>query len=61
MQLDSTTDIFKAKELLKDHICIMGDVPPALLTLGTTDEVEEYCKKLIDVVGAGSGFILGVA
>ena len=61
MQLDSTTDIFKAKEILKDHICIMGDVPPALLSLGTTDEVETYCKKLIDVVGEGSGFILGVA
>lgn len=61
MQLDSVTDIFKAKEILKDHICIMGDVPPALLTLGKPGEVEDYCKKLMDVIGEDGGFILGVA
>lgn len=61
MQLDSVTDIFKAKEILKDHICIMGDVPPSLLTLGTAQEVEDYCRNLIDVIGEGGGFILGVA
>jgi len=61
MQLDSKTDIFKAKEVLKDHICIMGDVPPGLLSLGTVAETTAYCKKLIDVVGKGGGFILGVA
>lgn len=61
MQLDSVTDIFKAKEILKDHICIMGDVPPSLLTLGTPQEVEDYCKNLMDVIGEDGGFILGVA
>jgi hypothetical protein len=61
MQLDSTTDIFQTKEILGDHMCIMGDVPPSLLTLGTPEEVEAYCKKLIDTVGEGGGFILGVA
>jgi len=59
-QFDSTTDIFKAKEILRDHICIMGDVPASLLVLGKPQEVEDYCKKLIDVVGEGGGFILGV-
>jgi hypothetical protein len=57
-ELDSMTDIFKAKEVLKGHMCIAGDVPAALSALGTPEEVEEYCKKLIDVVGEGSGFIL---
>lgn len=57
-ELDSTTDIFKAKEILKGHMCIAGDVPAALTTLGTPEEVETYCKKLIDVVGQDSGFIL---
>ncbi len=57
-ELDSTTDIFKAKEILKDHMCIAGDVPAALSSLGTTEEMEEYCKKLIDIVGKGTGFIL---
>jgi len=57
-ELDSMTDIFKAKEALKGHMCIAGDVPAALSALGTPEEVEEYCKKLIDVVGEGGGFIL---
>lgn len=60
MQLDSKTNIFKAKELLGDHMCIMGDVPPALLSLGTAEEASAYCRKLIEVVGKGGGFILGV-
>jgi uroporphyrinogen-III decarboxylase len=52
------TDIFKAKEILNGHMCIAGDVPAALNSLGTPQEVEDYCKKLIDVVGKDSGFIL---
>lgn len=56
--LDGTTDIFKAKEILKGHMCISGDVPASLLTLGKPEEVEEYCKKLIDEVGDGGGFML---
>jgi hypothetical protein len=58
VELDSTTDIFKAKEILKDHMCIMGDVPPAISSHGTTEEMETYCKKLIDIVGKDTGFIL---
>jgi methylmalonyl-CoA mutase cobalamin-binding domain/chain len=58
LDLDSTTDIFRAKEILKDHMCISGDVPAALLTLGKPEEVEDYCKKLVDVVGEGGGFML---
>jgi len=58
VELDSTTDIFKAKEILKDHMCIMGDIPPQLSAYGTPADMEAYCKKLIDVVGKGGGFIL---
>ena len=57
-EFDSTTDIFKAKEILRDHICIKGDIPASLLSIGTPKQVEAYCKKLIDVVGEGGGFIL---
>jgi len=57
-ELDSTTDIFKAKEILKGHMCIAGDVPAALTSLGTPEEVEKYCRKLIDIVGEDGGFIL---
>ena len=57
-ELDSTTDIFRAKEILKDHMCIKGDVPPSLLSLGDKEEVIEYCQRLIDIIGEGGGFIL---
>jgi hypothetical protein len=56
--LDGHTNIFKAKEILGGHMCVSGDVPAALLTLGRPEEVEEYCKRLIDEVGAGGGFML---
>jgi hypothetical protein len=59
IELDSTTDIFRAKEILRGHLCIHGDVSASLLSLGTPEEVAAYCRKLIDVVGAGGGFILG--
>lgn len=57
VRLDST-DIFRAKEILKDHLCIEGNVPSTLLQVGTVEDVKEHCKKLIDVVGKGGGFIL---
>jgi hypothetical protein len=52
------TDMVKAKEVLKDHVCIMGNVPSSLLQVGTPHDVDEYCKKLIKVCGKGGGFIL---
>jgi hypothetical protein len=53
-----TTDIFRAKEILKDHVCIEGNIPSSLLQVGTVQDVKNYCKKLIDVVGKGGGYIL---
>ncbi len=58
LNLDGSSDIFKAKEVLGDRMCIMGDVPAALLKLGEPEEVEAYCEKLIREVGADGGFIL---
>ncbi len=58
IDLDGLTDILKAKAILKGHMCISGDVPAALLKLGTPAEVSAYCQKLIDVVGEDGGFIL---
>ncbi len=57
-ELDSKTDIFKAKEVLKDHMCIMGDVPASLLALGTVEDVVNYCEKLNNIVGKDGGFIM---
>jgi uroporphyrinogen-III decarboxylase len=53
-----TSDIFRAKEILKGHCCIEGNVPPSLLQAGTREDVIAYCKKLIDVVGKDGGYIL---
>jgi len=57
-EFDSTTNIFKAKEILGNHFCIMGDVPASLQALGNKEEVIAYCEKLIDICGKDSGFIL---
>lgn len=59
VELDGATDIRKAREVLKGHLCIKGDVRPALLSLGTPEEVSAYCKELIDFMGHDGGFILG--
>ncbi len=59
LALDGETDIFEAKKRIGRHVCLYGDVPPALLTVGSPDQVKDYCKKLIDIVGDGGGFILG--
>jgi len=51
-------DIHKAKKMLGDRVCIRGSVPLRLLALGTPQEVRDYCKELIDVLGEGGGFIM---
>jgi len=55
--LDGETDIFVAKQILGDHLCIMGDVPASMLYLETPDTVYEYCTRLIRELGP-EGFIL---
>jgi uroporphyrinogen-III decarboxylase len=52
------TDILRAKEIIGDGVCLMGNVPLQLLQLGSPQDVEEYCRKLIKVCGKGGGFIL---
>jgi uroporphyrinogen-III decarboxylase len=54
---DSSTNIYKMKEVLGDHMCLMGDVPASLLTLGTPDEVYKHCTKLVREIGP-TGYIL---
>ncbi len=57
LALDGETDIFKAKEILGDHLCIMGDVPASMLYMKTPDNVYEYSRKLVRELGP-EGFIL---
>ncbi len=57
LNLDGWTDIRKAKEILGDHMAIMGDVPAPLLSAGTPDEVYAYVRALARDVGP-TGLIL---
>jgi uroporphyrinogen-III decarboxylase len=58
LQLDGLTDIFLAKQEIGDHMCLFGDVPAEKLALGSPQEVDEYCHRLIEQIGKGGGFIL---
>jgi hypothetical protein len=59
LELDGKTDIFRAKKILAGHMCILGDVHPAMLSLGTVDDVKAYCKRLLAEVGP-DGFIMAM-
>ncbi len=61
IELDGTTDIFAAKEHLRNHMCIASDIHPALMSLGNPAEVADYCKKVIDEIGGDGGHILSTA
>lgn len=58
IELDGDTDMFRAKRLIGDWLCLKGNVPASMLALGTADEVGDYCRKLVSEVGRGGGFIL---
>ncbi len=51
-------DIFEAKKVLGDTACVVGGPPASMMEFGSPEEVKEYCRKLIDVVGKDGGFIM---
>jgi hypothetical protein len=53
-----TTDLFRAKDVLRGHICIAGNIPVSILQTGTPTDVEELVKKQIDYAGKDGGYIL---
>lgn len=52
------TDMHRAKEVLGGQVCIMGLMPSWVLCTGSPQDVRDYCKRLIDVVGKDGGYIL---
>lgn len=54
-----STDIYKAKEILGNTMCMSGFMPLSLIQTGTPDKVKAYAKTLIDVVGKDGGFVMG--
>ncbi len=51
------TDPVKAKEVIGDHMCIAGGISPALVNGGTTDEIDERVKTLLEEMKSARGFI----
>ncbi|MFA6451092.1 MAG: uroporphyrinogen decarboxylase family protein [bacterium] len=60
LHLDQT-DIFEAKKVIGDHLCLMGNLHPGMLAMGKPAELTAHCERLIKEVGAGGGFILSSA
>jgi hypothetical protein len=54
------TDMALAKKILGGHACISGNITGALLYTGTPEDVEAYCRWLIDTCGPGGGYILSM-
>ena len=52
------TDMKKAKDILRGHMCIMGDIPSSLLNAGTPQQVEEYTRDLMEYCGKDGGLIV---
>jgi uroporphyrinogen-III decarboxylase len=52
------TDIFNAKKVLGKNCCIEGNIPSSMLVTGEPKDVKEYCKRLIQEVGKGGGYLL---
>jgi len=51
------TDMKRAKETVGQVACLAGNMPLDLLCTGTPNQVESYCKDLIEVAAPGGGFI----
>ena len=52
------TDMFRAKQILGKKYCLMGNVPSSMVVTGDPKDVKEYCRRLIQEVGKGGGFVL---
>jgi uroporphyrinogen-III decarboxylase len=55
------TDLFRAKQVLGNVVCLRGNVPASLLSTGTPEEVSRYCRRLIEGVGKNGGLLLAPA
>ena len=51
-------DIYEAKKIVGDTLCMSGMMPLSLLQVGPPERVKEYARELIDVVGKDGGFIM---
>jgi hypothetical protein len=52
------TDMKEAKRILGNTSCIAGNVPSSIMITGTTRQVKEHCRQLIEDCAPGGGYIL---
>ena len=52
------SDMSKAKKTIGKNACLLGNVPSAMLSLGTPKDVKDYVKKTIDIAGKDGGLII---
>ena len=58
IHLGGESNIFKAKEILAGHMCLMGDALFTKMQVASPDEITAYYKKRVDVIGADNGYII---
>ncbi|MCC6797105.1 MAG: hypothetical protein IT366_18455 [Candidatus Hydrogenedentes bacterium] len=52
------SDYQKAHKALHHKFALSGGIPNTVLSLGAQQEVRDWCKRLIDEIGADGGFIM---
>ncbi|MEM2294588.1 MAG: uroporphyrinogen decarboxylase family protein, partial [Nitrososphaerota archaeon] len=52
------SDIYEVRKKLKDKFCVSGGIPNWVLSVGTPEDVQHYCKKVIDVLASDGGYIM---
>jgi hypothetical protein len=60
LYLFDRTDMARARELLGGKVCIGGGFPVSLILTGTTEQVREETKKLLDTAMGDKGYILSI-
>jgi uroporphyrinogen decarboxylase len=58
LSLDQAVDLKKAKECCGGKVCLMGNVDPSRLYLGSSKEIEELSRQCIEDAKEKGGFIL---
>jgi uroporphyrinogen-III decarboxylase len=52
------TDMAVAKRVVGHHLCLAGNIPTFLFLIDDDREIRRYCRKLIDEVAPGGGFMI---
>lgn len=57
-EVDHNTDIKSLREYTVGKTCLLGNLDTTMLCNGTTSDVKEACRKLLNSIDSSTGFIL---